>query len=262
MIRSPRSTAYESLPSLEQDLAFDDVHKSILGLMADSEYTNLGYLLSDQCDYQIKAASFSEGRGSAFLDRQEISGSLLRQFEESMHFISRNMTVSSRIDGVYRKDSCDHPEEAVRETVHDAIVHRDYSSSGTTLISFFDDSIEVVSTEALIEDLTISNLEKRVSFSRNKRLSELFYRLGLVEAYGTDIPRIMRPYEKASKKPVFEASNSTFRVTLFKLSDDPLVGHGKSSSFTRAEYEKKTGLSRSKAIVELNRLVSERGLDT
>jgi len=268
MVRSVRSRTYEKTRSINQNLTFayaenifnraglvfDDVHKSILGIRDSEGYTNLGFLMSDQCDYQIKAAAFTDKGRTSFKDRLEISGSLLKQFDDTMSFIRKHVTVSSRIDGMYRKDMEDYPEEAIREIVLNAIIHRDYNSMGNTLVSMYDDSIEISSPGTVIEDISKSDLMKGVSFPRNRYLSEIFYRLGLVETYGTGIPRVMKIYEGRGRTPEFDIDGSMFRVTLYSIRR--VVGDN--GTFTRSEFEKNAKVSKSKARQMLN-LMLERG---
>lgn len=267
--QSIRSIHYESTKSLNQNLtfnytknyfirsglAFDEVHMNIMRLKNGNEYTNLAYLLSDQCDFQIKAAVFTDKGRSGFVDRLEISGSLLKQFDDAMDFIRRHDVTSSEIIGTKRTDRTGYPPEAAREIVLNALIHRDYNSVGNTLISIYDDSMEIVSPGKPVEYVTQQDLIKGVSFPRNKRLSEVFYRLGLVEAYGTGIPRVFEIYRESPKMPSIEISESVFRVTLFRN-----ISENKSAekdSFTRAEFEDIKCISKSKATMELNRLISE-----
>ena len=272
MVRSVKSKTYELTISLDQDLTFtyarnmfnsaglpfDDVHMNILGIKTAAGYTNLGFLISDQCNFQIKAAVFTDKGRSAFRDRIEISGSLLKQFDDTMSFIRRHITVSSTINGLYRKDVADYPEEAVREIVLNAIIHRDYNSIGNTLVSMYDDSLEISSPGSMVEDIPESDLIKGASFPRNRCLSEIFYRLGLVEAYGTGIPRVMKIYGGSDKMPEFDISRSIFRVTLFSMSKRANIWEGE-GTFTRKDIEVKEKVSKSKATQMLNQMI-ERGI--
>lgn len=54
-----------------------------------------------------------------------------------------------------------------------------------------------------------------VSISRNEKLANVFYRLALIEAYGTGVPKIIKSYEDVSAKPKFETSDNAFKITLF-----------------------------------------------
>ena len=59
-----------------------------------------------------------------------------------------------------------------------------------------------------------------ISSPRNKRLAEVFYRLKLIEAYGTGIPKIYECYDGTGKQPVIQTTPNAFKVTLPNLNYD------------------------------------------
>lgn len=54
-----------------------------------------------------------------------------------------------------------------------------------------------------------------ISMLRNKNLANIFYRLKLIEAFGTGIPKIMESYEGSSAKPKIEVSDNAFKLTIY-----------------------------------------------
>ena len=56
-----------------------------------------------------------------------------------------------------------------------------------------------------------------ISYLRNKRLAEIFYRLQLIEAYGTGIDKIKESYKGQVKQPIFESSPNAFKIVLPKM---------------------------------------------
>lgn len=54
-----------------------------------------------------------------------------------------------------------------------------------------------------------------VSILRNKNLGNIFYRLKLIEAFGTGIPKIMESYENGLLSPKIETTDNAFKITLF-----------------------------------------------
>ena len=82
-------------------------------------------------------------------------------------------------------DIRDYPPEAVREALLNALVHRDYAFSGPTLISIFEDRIEFVTIGGLARGIGLEDIRLGVSVLRNPDLANIFYRLRLIEAYGT-----------------------------------------------------------------------------
>ena len=113
-----------------------------------------------------------------------------------------------------RLDKRNYPPEAIREALLNAIVHRDYSISASTLISIFDDRIEFVSIGSLVRGISFDDITLGVSVLRNPRLANIFYKLKLIEAYGTGILKIYESYTDYVKKPKIEVSNNAFKITL------------------------------------------------
>ena len=111
-----------------------------------------------------------------------------------------------------RIDSYDYPPVAIREALLNAIVHRDYSLSGSTFINIYDDKIEFLSLGGLVYGLNIQAIKQGYSMSRNAKLANIFYKLRLVEAYGTGIPRIMEIYKNYVVKPQIDVTDNSFRM--------------------------------------------------
>ena len=234
MIKDTDGEKYEELRSLNQDLTFDYAQKEFgarnvpfgtnqqktLGLMkGDKIYTNLGQLISDQCVHTVKLAVFDGHEKAQFKDRREFSGSILKQLNEIYAFIDRYNRNRSEIDGLHRIDRRDYPVEAVREALLNALVHRDYAFSDSTLISIFDDRIELVSIGGLVRGITLNDILIGVSVVRNRNLADIFYRLTLIEAYGTGMPRIMRSYNEYPMKPQVNVSDNAFKIILPNINE-------------------------------------------
>ena len=229
MIKETSSDNFEEAISIEQTLSFskadeafrnhsinfDDNNKRTLGLIRhDGLYTNLALLLSDQCPHSIKAARFQGTDKAIFTDRVEISGSVFQQMDEAYEYLQKNNRVSSEFKGLERVDHLDYPEEALREALVNAVVHREYAIPGPVLISIFDDRIEITALGGLTKELSLDDIMLGVSVLRNKKLGDIFYRLKLIEAYGTGIEKIMRSYDNCSEKPKIDISDNAFKITL------------------------------------------------
>ncbi|WP_100486303.1 RNA-binding domain-containing protein [Sporolactobacillus pectinivorans] len=229
MIMETDGDSYETMRSLNQDLTFEAANKEFMArqilfgtnqyktlniVNADGLYTNLGILLSDQCVHTIKAAVFEGTDKAVFKDRREFDGSLLRQLNEVYEYISQYNHIRAEFSGLHRVDRRDYPEDALREALLNSLVHRDYAYSASTLLSIFDDRIEFVSIGGLVKGISIEDVMLGVSMTRNEKLARIFYRLKLVEAYGTGVPKIIRSYDDFPIKPKFEVSDNAFKITL------------------------------------------------
>ena len=134
--------------------------------------------------------------------------------EDAYAYINLRNRVASTITGLYRTDTRDYPEEALREALLNSLVHRDYSYSASTLISVYDDRIEFVSVGGLPDGITLDDIMLGLSVCRNPKLANIFYRLELIEAYGTGMPKIMKAYEGSDIKPKIEVTPNAFKITL------------------------------------------------
>lgn len=288
MIRDT-SVAYEDMRSIEQNLTFvragqefdraglpfGDAQKRSLGIVgADGCFTNLGYLLSDQCAQNIKFAVFDGYEKEVFRDRHEFGGSLFGQIEDTMRAIDiYNRQSSPKTDGLLRQDRRDYPEEAIREALLNAVVHRDYAMGGYTLISMFDDRIEFVSLGGLMRGVEMEDIMLGVSYLRNKKLADVFYRLHLIEAYGTGLAKIKASYTGQAKQPVFESTQNAFKVVLYKTAaavvqtrglspyEEPIIAFASGGKeFARKDVEALLGVSAATATRVLSNMVEKGAL--
>ena len=229
MIKETDGTQYEKVRSLNQDLSFAEAgkffkakdmpfaknqQKTLHLQTTDGVYTNLGFLISDQSIHTVKLAVFEGLEKEIFKDRREFSGSLLKQLEEVYIFLDMYNHTHGKVKGLYREDQKDYPEDALREALLNALVHCDYAYSSSTFISIFDDRIEFVSIGGLPKGVSLDDILLGLSVPRNENLANVFYRLRLIEAYGTGIPKIMRSYAGCLKKPELQTTSNAFKITL------------------------------------------------
>jgi ATP-dependent DNA helicase RecG len=296
MIKETSGDRYEDARSLNQQLTFEkatdyftkrnlpfgEQQKRTLNIIgSDGTYTNLGMLLSDQCVHTIKLAVFDGSKKTVFRDRKELGGSLLAQLEDAYAYIDQFNRTRAEFEGLDRIDKRDYPAEALREALLNAMTHRDYGFSGSTLISIFDDRIEFVTIGGLVRGLTFNDIMLGVSALRNQNLANVFYRLKLIEAYGTGILKINESYSDCDVKPLFEVTDNAFKITLpninyagerKELPTAPAKVKGKDTrkelvlklvkqqgSITRKDVEDGLNISQSTAILLLREMV-ESGL--
>lgn len=253
MILAASGNSFEEARSLNQSLTFDTLKSEMkrrnlefgraqmrtLNMIGDDKlYTNLALLLSDQCPSTIKAALFQGTDKAVFRDRREFKGSVLKQLEDAYQFIDLNNRTNATFSGLERNDTRDYPEGAVRETLLNCVVHRDYSYSGSTLINIYDDRMEFVSLGGLVSGLDLDSIFLGVSVSRNPNLAAVFYRMRLIESYGTGISKIQRLYADTIRKPKFETAKGVFRVTLPNRNFEDLYSADRVCEKTPNEYRR------------------------
>ena len=231
MIKETDGDRFEEMRSLEQNLTFVETSrefarrnvefglqqmKTLKLLNNDGIYTNLGLLLSEQCKHTIKVAVFQGADQSVFKDRREFSGSLFKQLNEVYEYIDMHNQTQSTFNKLLRIDTRDYPEDALREALLNLMVHRDYGFQASALISIYEDRIEFVSVGGLVLGIDLEDIMMGISVCRNQNLANVFYRLQLIEAYGTGIRKILNAYHDVKQKPEIQHTQNAFKIILPK----------------------------------------------
>jgi len=280
MIREADGYSYESNLSFEQNLTFEycakvfadrgvlfgkNQMKTMKMMDTDGNYTNLAMLLSDQCFHSMQFACFQGTDIGIFTERQRFSGSILKQMEDAFHVLNRYNRTRSEIHGLRRVDRRDYPEEALREALINAIVHRDYDRDVSTNIRVFDDRIEIVSYGGLPPNTSIETFLLGLSIPRNRNLADIFYRLELIEAFGSGIPKMTDVYQKSGHEISFKTSPSGFMITLPNLNHDYAVKSPGSGPYILKEGSQSIVDERTKLAIDLIKAkgpVSRKELET
>lgn len=230
MIKLSDRDSFEELRSLEQELTFtsaaaafekhnisfsEEKYKS-LGIVNinDGLFTNLGLIVSDQCSHTIKAAVFADDDNTGFIDHREFGGSVFSQIESAFEYIMLNNKTKSVFSGIDRIDKTDYPEEAIREALLNAVVHRDYGFSGSIIVNINSKCIDIISIGGLVPGLAEEDIMNGISQPRNRNLAEMFHRLKYIESYGTGIRKILSLYSDSSVNPTIIVTPNSFRISL------------------------------------------------
>lgn len=238
-----------------RNLEFSEVHMKNLGILSsDGIYTNMGLLVSDQCKHSIKLAVFQGSDKLVFKDRKEFTGSIFTQLVDTYKAIDFYNGTKATFHDLLRTDERNYPEDAVREALLNAIIHRDYSFSGSTIINIYSDRLEIISLGGLVFGLSLEAAMLGASQTRNEKLANLFYRMKLIEAYGTGISKIISCYKGLSVQPKFKNVEGAFVVVLPNIAIkkpneknekyEPILElFDKEKEITRSDIEKALGKS-------------------
>jgi ATP-dependent DNA helicase RecG len=169
-------------------------------------------------------------------DRRDVRDDLLIQLNEAVGFLQKHLNVRSEILGLDRQDIYEIPIEVLREALVNALMHRDYSITGTQVsVEVFDDRVEIVNPGGLPKGLSVRDLGT-VSIRRNELISDLFFRLHKVERIGMGIQKMKDTMVAAGlREPTF-ASDAFFRAT-FQRSAELALKEGKEGSEVRSRQK-------------------------
>jgi len=200
--------------------------------------------------------------------RETIRGvSLLTQYDTAIEIFERYYQYEE-IVGYKRIKKELIPREAFREALANAIVHRVWDINAYIQISMFKDRIEINSPGGLPEGITKDEyMYNNISVLRNPIIAGVFYRLDVIEKFGTGIMRINEEYIDSRAKPSFAVSKNYIKILLpvvakglFELSSDEqrtLDVLKTETELSRSELEGKTGFNKSKTIRILNSLIDK-----
>lgn len=228
--------SFDSLKSSNQDLEFRVLEKALKEKMGieifsldtlrtlelfskDYGYNKGAELLADTNKYEgIDIVRFGENI-SIFLDRVRLNRiSIIDQYNKAVEKFAQYYTYEE-VEGFYRVKKEKIPEDAFREAIANALINRDWDSVANIQVSFFDDRIEITSPGGLPKGVTIEDyLHKELSIPKNPIIGNVFFRLGLIERYGTGVQRICALYDNNANKPIFEVSENLIKIIL------PLLG--------------------------------------
>jgi ATP-dependent DNA helicase RecG len=190
---------------------------TIAGLLLFGKYPQKVPLLEHA---YIKLARFKGLEKGYFIDKQEFFGPLTVQLEEAKKFVLRNIRMSGHVVDLKRDDVLEYPEPIIREILVNALVHRDYSVQGSTImVSIYDDRIEVSSPGGLEAGVSAENIQYR-QYSRNPIIAKRMFDMGYFDSWGQGIDNIIKwSLDVGVKSPLFIDEYNQFTITIYSNSE-------------------------------------------
>lgn len=284
LILKGRNENFDGLISEQQDLTFSVLESTLkkdLGIEKISEdvlitldlykksegYTNAGALLADKNQFRgIDMVRFGKNI-NIMLDRANYEKiSILEQYNSAISKY-RQYYQHEEIIGSNRKVVSQIPEEAFREAIANALFHRTWDVDSQIKVSMYDDKIEVTSPGGLPAGLSKEEyLNGQISILRNPIIANIFFRLGLIEQFGTGIRRIVDSYENSLVKPQFHTYENSITIVLpvKQISVDELSREENeiyqvldSGPLSTKEIVNDTSFGRTKALQIINDLIEK-----
>jgi ATP-dependent DNA helicase RecG len=262
---------FEYLKSkLKAVLNIDEVNLAILttlGLHSENSFNNAALLLADNGKLSQSFVDIARFKldTRTFLDRKRFENqSLLEYFDLAIHEFQIRYSFYEIIDGKHRTTKELIPFIAFREALSNAIIHRDYLLNAGVQIAMFDNRIEIASPGGLPEGMDEEQFYKGLtSLSRNPIIANIFFRLKLIEQFGTGVNRIIDSYKVYRLNPSFEISPLQIRIILpvtnydySKLeSKESIIAYLKAfPKSSRQSIENAIGIEKSSLLRRLNEL--------
>lgn len=176
------------------------------------------HLAQDEVVFEYRS---SEASGPA-QDRVEYREGFFLYHDALWEKINLRNDRQSYQDGLFRYDIPTFDEIPVRESLLNAVVHRDYRLGGSVFIRQFARRLEIVSPGGFPPGITPENIIDQQN-PRNRRLAEALARCGLIERSGQGLNLMVESAVRQSKPlPSFAGSAShEVRLTLEGSVQDP-----------------------------------------
>lgn len=200
------------------------------------------------------------------LFQDEIHGNLFEQIEKTIDLLfTKYIKALISYEGIYRIETYEYPIEAVREALHNAVAHKDYTGGTPIQISVYPDKIMIWNFGQLPGNWTIETLqEKHSSVPHNPDISNAFFRIGYIEAWGRGIRKMNEKCaESGLPQPLYYYESSGFWVVFRKdvINEEELRAKGLNDRQIKAVlYVKEKGRITNSEYQKLNNTISKTAL--
>ena len=180
----------------------------------------------DDMEYQAQDDTLVDGpmvalfEGRAGVGRQLVEPGLVERLVDRMRpFISEESNASS--EGLRRERVYRYPLDALRETILNALVHRDWTRSLEVEVVNYADRLEVVSPGTLQNSMTIEKMLAGQRSPRNPIIVEIMRDYGYVDMRGMGVRRKIVPLtrEYTGQDAQFDLTEDHLRVVIPARSD-------------------------------------------
>lgn len=194
------------------NLITDDGHIKQAAILLFGKAPN-HYILS--CDFRIGRFTISE---SDLTIQDIVTGNLIQMPDKIMELLRSKYLVSPiSYSGLQRIEPLEIPEEALREAICNAIIHKDYSGVHIQM-RVFNDRVELWNPGNLPEEISIESLNSvHASIPRNRNIANVFYRAGFIESWGRGINKIQTALRAAHLKDAeFTSEFGGVKITIHR----------------------------------------------
>ena len=137
--RLPETTIREEIPViLKKFRLLND------GKLNNAAAVLFGKELYDYPQCLLRMARFKGTTKEEFIDNQRAEGNIYELLDAAMAFFFKHLSLSGKINGLYREEELSIPYKALRESCINSFCHRSYHHPGSSVsIAIYDDRVEI-----------------------------------------------------------------------------------------------------------------------
>ena len=186
--RLPEATIREDLPTILEKFS----------LLHDGKLNNASAVLLGRDFYYypqclLRLARFKGTTKDEFIDNQRVTGNIYALLDAAMAFFFKHLSLSGKIEGLYREEELEIPYKALRECCTNALCHRSYHRPGSSVgIAIYDDRVEIENSGTFPPDMTMEKLlSGHNSEPQNLIIANVLYKSEVLESWGRGIGLII-----------------------------------------------------------------------
>ena len=210
------------LPAIEHEKDIKQIFRN-LRLVEAGKLKRAAVLLfgKDPCDFFINAYAKIGRFGNSDYDLQSqevVEGNAFELADKIIEILDKKYFIKTiSYDKLHRVETPPYPYEAIREALINAIIHRNYFGPPIQ-ISLYDNKIMIWNVGELPRQLKIEDLKgKHPSYPRNQILADIFFKCGLIEAWGRGTLKIINECKEFGlPEPDIEILTGGICVTIYK----------------------------------------------
>lgn len=243
-----------------------DVLKTLELIDSNNRLTNAGALISDKNTYNIIDMVRFGKDNNTILSRFQIKNiSILKAYDQAIEKY-REYYHYEIIENAYRQKIEIIPEKAFREAIANALVHRNWMSKSFIQIAMKKNKICITSPGGLPSYLTAEEyLNGKISIMQNPIIGNVFFRLDIIESFGTGITRIKNSYRNSKNKPKFKIYNNSIEICLpetelqipLTKDEEKVFFTIKNKTLSSSQIASVVGFGKNKVLKLLNQLIDK-----
>ena len=219
-------------------------------------------LFGKQPEKFVSAPYFRIGRfrkdDTDLIFQDSVECDLIRMADRVVELLKSKYLISPiYYEGLRRIEDLEIPEDALREAIFNAIIHKDYTGVHIQM-KVWDDRVEIWNDGGLPYDMSIEKLlGPHTSKPRNVNIASVFYKAGFIESWGRGILKIQKGFaDSGIKAPLFEEDCGGVRVTMYRNLETTTTkekNQGETKEKNQGETKEKNQGETKEKIIELLR---------
>ena len=218
--RLPETTIREDIPViLKKFRLLND------GRLNNAAAVLFGKELYDYPQCLLRMARFKGTTKDEFIDNQRAEGNIYELLDVAMAFFFKHLSLSGKINGLYREEELSIPYIALRECCINSFCHRSYHHPGSSVsIAIYDNRVEIRNTGTFPADLPIERLmEEHDSKPQNPIIANVLYKSKILESWGRGISTMVDECKRVGLPTPEINTDGNFVWVVFKYNRSSVV---------------------------------------